>query len=109
MQKTDLFGAGSPGAARADISDLDVALRQARLPLQLAHGRVGGPTAGAHGPHYWLAFGAAFAVSDPLAIDCALLVKAALGRFTRILSCEMTDQSYGSCEFFNNLEIKKID
>lgn len=89
ITETDLLGTGSPGTARANVSDLDVAPRQARLPLQLAHGRVGGPTAGAHGPHHRFAFGAAFAVGDPLAIDCALLVETALRRFARILSCEI--------------------
>lgn len=94
ITETDLLGTGSPGAARADISDFDIAPRQACLSLQLAHGRVGGPAAGAHGPHHRLTFGAAFAIGDPLAIDRALLVEAALCRFAGILSCKMFKQSY---------------
>jgi len=89
LAETDLLGAGSPGAACADVGDLDVAPRQTRLPLQLAHGRVGCSAAGAHGPHYRLALGTTLAVSDPLPIDRALLVEAAFRRFAGILSCEI--------------------
>lgn len=85
LADTDLLRAGSSGAAYADVGDLDVGLRQTRLPLQLAHGRVGCSAAGAHGSHYWLALGTTLACSDPLPIDCALLVEAALRRFAGIL------------------------
>lgn len=89
LAETDLFGTGSPGAACADVGDLDVAPRQTRLPLQLAHGRVGCSAAGAHGPHYRLALGTTLAVSDPLPIDRALLVEAALRHFAGIVPCEI--------------------
>lgn len=84
---TDLLRAGAPGAARARIGDLDVAPRQTRLSLQLAHGRVGGAAASAHRPHHRLAFGTAFAVGDAVAVDDALLVRAALGLVARVRSC----------------------
>lgn len=89
LAETDLLGTGSSGAACADVGDFDVAPRQTRLPLQLAHGRVGCSAAGAHGPHYWLAFGTTLAVSDSLPIDRTLLVVAAFRRFAGILSCEI--------------------
>ena len=37
LAETDLLGTGSPGAAHADIGDLNVTPRQTCLPLQLAH------------------------------------------------------------------------
>lgn len=89
LAETDLLGTGSSGAACADVGDLDVAPRQTCLPLQLAHGRVGCSAAGTHGPHYWLALGTTLAVSDPLPIDRALLVEAALRRFAGIVPCEI--------------------
>lgn len=93
LAETDLLGTGSPGATCADVGDLDVAPRQTRLPLQLAHGRVGCSAAGAHGPHYRLALGTTLAVSDPLPVDSALLVEAAFRCFAGIVSCEI-ERSY---------------
>lgn len=93
LADTDLLGTGSPGATCADVGDFDVAPCQTRLPLQLAHGRVGCSAAGAHGPHYRLALGTTLAVGDPLPIDRALLVEAALRRFAGIVSCEI-ERSY---------------
>lgn len=87
--ETDLLGTGSSGAACADVGDFDVVLRQTRLPLQLAHGRVGCSAAGAHGPHYRLAFGTTLALGNPLPIDCTLLVEAAFRHFAGIVSCEI--------------------
>lgn len=86
--ETHLLRAGSPGAARTGIGHFDAAPRQAGLPLQLAHGHVGGATAGTDGPHDRFALGPALAAGDSLTIDGALLVRAAFGRLAGILSCE---------------------
>lgn len=91
--ETDLLGTGSSGAACADIGDFDVALRETRLSLQFAHGRVGCAAAGTHGPHYWLALGTTLALGNSLPIDRTLFVEAAFRRFAGIVSCE-TERPY---------------
>jgi len=109
LAETDLLGAGSSGAACADVGDLDVVPRQTRLPLQLAHGRVGCSAAGAHGPHYRFAVGTTLAISDPLPIDRALLIEVAFCCFAGILTCEI-ERSYDLCHdyFYFHTYISEI-